>query len=653
MSITDCTGRAVFPDEAGWVPGNAGAALTAVRAGLRWLAQADAASLPGEVQAGCLRGLEQAESVLTAARARVLAAFNAQGQFEADGSQGCKPWLAWQTRVTNGAALGAMGWMRRLAVHPLVADALGRAEISESWARQVCAWSGRLQPELREDADRILLGAAAGGADLADLSGLAEEMYRRSALPDPDDPDDGFGDRNVSLDLHYRGAGKLDGDLTPECAAAVTAVLESLGKKAGPEDDRTAAQRRHDALEEACRRLAASGMLPDVAGQPTQIQLCIPLDQLRDLPGAAEAERNWLTDRLGGNHLGNPWAEDPDGDARGPGQRGTGSEDREAGQQDRRGGPGGGVPGWRAGRSGKLDWLTGQAPGRSSMQDWLAGRAAGDGQPGWTVSRAAAEAYSCDAQITPVVTGHLDPAVLAAMTRDYLDPGHYDAMVNGARRDKSGWRRDAPLNPRSVRRVQDTLLRYAADVLSGPAGLAAFLRTGILATDLPAPRWPGDDADTNARSDAGTGTGAGVGPGASTGADGKTGASTGGDARGGSTAGFPASVSLPLDTGTPTPTIPPHLRRAVTRRDRRCAFPGCRQRPQACQTHHLIPRSRGGPTALWNLVLLCSFHHLVVIHRWGWTLTLNADGTTTATSPNGMRTLHSHGPPAAGRPSAA
>ncbi len=213
--------------------------------------------------------------------------------------------------------------------------------------------------------------------------------------------------------------------------------------------------------------------------------------------------------------------------------------------------------------------------------------------------------------ITPVITGHLDPAVLAAMTRDYLDPGHYEAMASGVPRDKNGWRRDAPPSPRSMRRVQDTLLRYAADVLSGPTGLAAFLRTGVLAADLPAPRWPGDDA---------SGSGSVLG-------------------------GFPASVSLPLDTGTPTPTVPPHLRRAVARRDRRCAFPGCRQRPQACQVHHLIPRSHGGPTALWNLVLLCPFHHLIAIHRWGWQLVLHADGTTTATSPDGARTLHSHGPP--------
>jgi hypothetical protein len=582
------------PGDAGWVPGSAAAALAAAEAGLRWLAREDAASCPGEVQADCLRGLERIESELTAARARVLSAFNAQGVFEADGQQGCKPWLSWQTRVTGGAANGAMGWMRRLATHPLVGESLGRGELSASWAKQVCAWTDKLQPELRADADRILLGAAAGGADLADLSGLAEEMHRRSAPPDSDDPDDGFGDRNVNLDLHFRGAGKLDGDLTPECAAALAAVLESLGKKVGPEDERTAAQRRHDALEEACRRLVASGMLPDVAGQPTHIQLHMTLDQLRSLPGAAEAERNWLAERLLGDDTATPWSagagtgkDAARGDRPagcGDGETGTGHDaargDGAAARGDSQARPAGSSPGPGASRA---------ASGR--VRDWLAGRAAGDGEPGWLGSRAAAEAYACDAVIAPVITGHLDPAVLAAMTREYLDPGGYDAMLNGARRDKSGWRRDAPPNPRSVRRVQDTLLRYAAGVLSGPTGLAAFLRTGILTADLP------------------------------------------------------ASVSLPLDTGTPTPTVPPHLRRAVALRDRRCAFPGCRQRPKACQAHHVIPRSRGGPTALWNLVLLCSFHHLIAVHRWGWKLVLNANGTTTATSPDGIRTLHSHGPP--------
>jgi hypothetical protein len=51
---------------------------------------------------------------------------------------------------------------------------------------------------------------------------------------------------------HVRERGVIRGDLTPECEAAVRAVLEALGKKAGPEDDRTEGQRFHDALQLAC-----------------------------------------------------------------------------------------------------------------------------------------------------------------------------------------------------------------------------------------------------------------------------------------------------------------------------------------------------------------------------------------------------------------
>jgi hypothetical protein len=108
-----------------------------------------------------------------------------------------------------------------------------------------------------------------------------------------------------------------------------------------------------------------------------------------------------------------------------------------------------------------------------------------------------------------------------------------------------------------------------------------------------------------------------------------------------------ASISLPLDIGTSTDTIPPHLRRAVINRDKHCAAPGCLQPPAACQVHHLIPRSHGGPTKLTGLILVCAFHHLILIHRWGWTITLNPDGTTTMTNPGKTRTYHSHSPPAA------
>jgi hypothetical protein len=36
---------------------------------------------------------------------------------------------------------------------------------------------------------------------------------------------------------------------------------------------------------------------------------------------------------------------------------------------------------------------------------------------------------------------------------------------------------------------------------------------------------------------------------------------------------------------------------------------------------------------------------LIAVHRWGWGIALAPSGTVTATSPDGTRLLHSHGPP--------
>jgi hypothetical protein len=67
-------------------PASTADAVAMVAAGLGWLAAADAASMPSAVQADCLRGLERASSMHTAARSRVLSAFSAQGGCE-DGGQ--------------------------------------------------------------------------------------------------------------------------------------------------------------------------------------------------------------------------------------------------------------------------------------------------------------------------------------------------------------------------------------------------------------------------------------------------------------------------------------------------------------------------------------------------------------------------------------
>ena len=102
--------------------------------------------------------------------------------------------------------------------------------------------------------------------------------------------DQAFEDRSVRVETTFEGAGVHSGDLSPECAAVVTAVLESLSAPMGAEDTRTREQRYHDALQEAMRRLVASGLLPERAGQPVKVWAHISLAELRDLDDGSVLE---------------------------------------------------------------------------------------------------------------------------------------------------------------------------------------------------------------------------------------------------------------------------------------------------------------------------------------------------------------------------
>src|SRR5215475_10935748 len=275
-------------------PSTAVDAVAAVRAGLGFLAGLDARDLTGAEQADLLRAPAGVESMQLAAASNVLMAFTVADHCLADAHRTARSWLRWQTRVTTAAAGGAVGWAWRLRRHPQVAAALAAGTVSPSWARHLCDWTDPLPSHAVEDADMVLLAAAAGGADLPDLAALAEEIARRNARPDTDTGDASFTRRKLRLTGHYQGHAVLDGDLTPAAAQALRAVLDALGSKTGPEDTRSQAERDHDALEQACRMLIAAGFLPGRAGQPTHIQLHMTLSQLLHLPEADQALAAWV-----------------------------------------------------------------------------------------------------------------------------------------------------------------------------------------------------------------------------------------------------------------------------------------------------------------------------------------------------------------------
>ena len=255
---------------------------------------------------------------------------------------------------------------------------------------------------------------------------------------------------------------------------------------------------------------------------------------------------------------------------------------------------------------------------------WLRGAA---GEPGYLTGKDA-EAAACDAVAEPVVTGHADmrvvdkiiapgagrgrhhpgrrgptrPATATAVTTvpTTTAPRTATAMTvtgRGVPQDARGAARAASrarsrarqrFTPDAMQALRYAIARLAIDFVSGPAGLAGWLRTTLLAPPYNTP-------------------------------------------------------SLPLDIGY-SDSIPASIRRAVQLRDRGCAWPRCGRPAAWCDVHHLQHKADGGKTAVSECVLLCQFHHDICIHRRGWRLILHPDGTTTAYGPDGQ-VLHSHSPP--------
>ena len=80
---------------------------------------------------------------------------------------------------------------------------------------------------------------------------------------------------------------------------------------------------------------------------------------------------------------------------------------------------------------------------------------------------------------------------------------------------------------------------------------------------------------------------------------------------------------------------PAWMIRQIRYRDRGCVFPGCGTRVFT-EAHHVVWWSKGGPTDLDNLVLICSFHHRLV-HEYGWRLSRTPAGEVRWFRPDGNR----------------
>ncbi len=224
----------------------------------------------------------------------------------------------------------------------------------------------------------------------------------------------------------------------------VASALDALSAPAGGGDLRTGPQRCHDALEEATRRLLASGLLPKRAGQPIKALAHIHFTELLAMDQDSVLQDTWI-----------------------------------AGYRAR----------WAAYRAAA-------SVGPTDGGAWLTGDAA--------------RAVACDAMIVPVVTGDIDPATiedLIGLCVRYDQARRHGRPAPDAPPDSPPPASPPPGHPaagtgpgttasagtaETLGELEQQILARVIQIISGPGGLASFLRRNLLGKPLAGPSLPLD-----------------------------------------------------------------------------------------------------------------------------------------------------------------
>lgn len=226
---------------------------------------------------------------LEAAFCRRLRRFDGAQGAAAAGATSTVAWLRDSCRMSGGGAAARVEVARRLDAVPGAEGALRGGEIGIRHASVLARCVGEVGP-VRAGLEGPALLAAAGRVDPDELRRMTQHL--RHAV----DPAGALADANAEhrrrwlrLSPLSDGALVIDGRLDAEGGATVRAALGAFGAPhAG--DERSARERRADALVELSRRQLQGGGLAGGAGGRPHLLVTVPMATLRAEAGAPAAE---------------------------------------------------------------------------------------------------------------------------------------------------------------------------------------------------------------------------------------------------------------------------------------------------------------------------------------------------------------------------
>ena len=245
---------------------------------------------PGE-RAAWLAGLRQLADATEAVFVDALAAFDAGGDGEVLHAAGSTAsWLRGALKLAPGDAAQKVRLARAsgdLLAEPVAA--LRTGAITFDQLRAIEAGVARLPLWAQADAVTVLTELA-GRLDVAAVRIAAKHL---AAVVDPDGTADrathDFGRRYLNVSPMLDGMSAVDGLLDAESAAMVATALAPFQVPLGPEDRRSAGQRRADGLFELARASADHGLLPAIGGQRPHLDVVVPLATLTETSSSTKS----------------------------------------------------------------------------------------------------------------------------------------------------------------------------------------------------------------------------------------------------------------------------------------------------------------------------------------------------------------------------
>ncbi len=266
---------------------------TDVVAGIDVLAASDVYTAPAAVLADEVVELHRELSRLQAQITRRVAALDHITAGQIDGHVSTASWLRDACSTTHEYASDLVRTSRVLDARPTCAAVLQAGRISYVHARVVTSTLSDLPPDSRDTAEPILLEAAQKldpGRLRSVANRLRETINRdhadRSATRD-------HARRRLHISRTLDGMVVLDGLLDAEAGGIVLSALMPLSKPLSPDDTRTPAQRRADALVEISEHTLRTGEIPTMGGHRPAITVTLSLESLQKLPGTPGGELDW------------------------------------------------------------------------------------------------------------------------------------------------------------------------------------------------------------------------------------------------------------------------------------------------------------------------------------------------------------------------